>query len=262
MAARGHESAGTLGIRLFDEGLNGLNARLAHIENDVAIIKEYLVTKMRADTSQRDNIGGIAMTGSRAGALRAIYHEPNERAALKVLDHLDIHCRNFIALSPFLVLSTTSAQGRVDASPRGDPPGFVAVPDERTLLLPDRPGNNQIDSLRNLVEQPRVGLLFFVPGMNETLRVKGTAEIVTAPTLLASLSVGGKVPAAALRVTVEEAFLHCGRALIRSRLWDPAIQIERSVFPTYGQVLADQIAGADAEEIDAAEEEANRTQLY
>ena len=202
------------------------------------------------------------MKVSSSGDLRGIYRQPNERAALKVLDHLDVHCRNFIALSPFLVLSTTSAQGRADSSPRGDPPGFVAAPDERTLLIPDRPGNNQIDSLRNLAERPHVGLLFFVPGMNETLRVKGRAEIVTDAALLAPLSVGGKVPLSALRITVEEAFLHCGRALIRSRLWDPAVQAERAVFPTYGQVLADQIAEADAEEIDAAEEEANRTQLY
>ena len=101
-----------------------------------------------------------------------------------------------------------------------------------------------------------------LPGMNDTLRVKGTAEIVTDPALLAPLSVGGKVPVSALWITVEEAFLHCGRALIRSRLWDPAVQIERSAFPSYGQVLADQIAGADAEQIDAAEDEANRTRLY
>ena len=202
------------------------------------------------------------MTGSRTETLRAVYREPNARAALKVLDHLDVHCRNFIALSPFLVLSTASAQGQTDASPRGDPPGFVAAPDEHTLLIPDRPGNNQIDSLRNLAEQPHVGLLFFVPGMNETLRVKGTAEIVTDADVLAPLAVGGKAPLSALRVTVEEAFLHCGRALIRSRLWDPAVRIERSAFPTYGQVLADQIAGANARDIDAGEDEANRTRLY
>ena len=202
------------------------------------------------------------MTGSRTETLRAVYREPNQRAALKVLDHLDVHCRNFIALSPFLVLSTASTQGQTDASPRGDPPGFVAAPDEHTLLIPDRPGNNQIDSLRNLAEQPHVGLLFFVPGMNETLRVKGTAEIVTDAAVLEPLAVGGKAPLSALRVTVEEAFLHCGRALIRSRLWDPAVRIERSAFPTYGQVLADQIAGANARDIDAGEDEANRTRLY
>jgi len=197
-----------------------------------------------------------------AGELRTIYREPNERAALKVLDRLDTHCRNFIALSPFLVLSSSSAQGRPDASPRGDPPGFVAVLDDRTLLIPDRPGNNQIDSLKNLAEHPHVGLLFFVPGMNETLRVKGRAEIVTGSELLAGLSVGGKPPLSALKVTVEEAFLHCGRSLIRSRLWDPEARIDRSSFPSYGQVLADQIAGADAGQIDASEDEANRTRLY
>ncbi|MDE0130964.1 MAG: pyridoxamine 5'-phosphate oxidase family protein [Candidatus Tectomicrobia bacterium] len=202
------------------------------------------------------------MAATSAGELRTIYREPNERAALKVLDRLDTHCRNFIALSPFLVLSSSSAQGRPDASPRGDPPGFVAVLDDRTLLIPDRPGNNQIDSLKNLAEHPHVGLLFFVPGMNETLRVKGRAEIVTGSELLAGLSVGGKPPLSALKVTVEEAFLHCGRSLIRSRLWDPEARIDRSSFPSYGQVLADQIAGADAGQIDASEDEANRTRLY
>ena len=202
------------------------------------------------------------MTVSSADDLRAVYPEPDERAALKVLDHLDVHCRNFILLSSFLVLGTTSPRGRLDASPRGDPPGFVAMPDEHTLLIPDRPGNNQIDSLRNLVDQRHVGLLFFVPGMNETLRVKGTAEFVTDPAALALLSVGDRAPVSALRVTVEEAFLHSGRALIRARLWEPEVRITRSVFPTYGQVLADQIAGIDAGEIDAEEDMANRTRLY
>ncbi len=119
-----------------------------------------------------------------------------------------------------------------------------------------------MDSLQNTIQHPHVGLLFLVPGMNETLRVSGTAEIVTDAELLAPLSVGGKPPLSGLRVTVEEAFLHCGRALIRSRIWDPEAQIERSDFPTYGQVLADQIKGADAREIDASEDEANRERLY
>ena len=160
------------------------------------------------------------------------------------------------------MISSSAANGRTDTSPRGDPPGFVAVLDKQTLLIPDRPGNNQVDSLQNIIEHPRVGLLFLVPGMNETLRVSGTAEIITDPELLAPLSVGSKPPISGLRITVEEAFLHCGRALIRSRLWDPAIKIERSNFPTYGQVLADQIKGADAESIDASEDEANRDRLY
>ncbi|MDE2780288.1 MAG: pyridoxamine 5'-phosphate oxidase family protein [Chloroflexota bacterium] len=202
------------------------------------------------------------MTISNRGELRETYRPPAPRAAQKVLDRLDEHCRNFIALSPFCVLSTSNADGQPDASPRGDPPGFVRVLDERTLLLPDRPGNNQVDSLQNVVENPRVGLLFFVPGMNETLRVKGRAEIVTGQGLLEPLAVGGRAPLSGLRVTVEEAFLHCGRALLRGRLWDPSARIERSCYPSYGQVLADQIAGADAGRIDAEEAEANRERLY
>ncbi len=194
--------------------------------------------------------------------LRTAYREPNERAQQKVLGHLDEHSRNFIALSPFCILTSVGADGLMDTSPRGDPPGFVAVLDERTLLVPDRPGNNQVDSLQNVLTNPQVGLLFLVPGMNETLRVSGTVEIVTDEELLAPLSIKGKAPLSGLRVTVEEAFLHCGRSLIRSRLWEPDARIERSSFPTYGQVLADQIAGANAEEIDADEDEANRERLY
>ena len=194
--------------------------------------------------------------------LRTVYAEPRPRAAQKVVDHLDVHCRNFIAMSPFCVLSTTGSNGRADASPRGDPPGFVKALDDHTLLIPDRPGNNQIDSLQNIIDHPVVGLLFFVPGMNETLRVCGSAEITSDEELLAPLSVGGRVPLSGLKITIKDAFLHCGRALIRSRLWDPEVQIDRSSYPTYGQVLADQIAGADAGAIDADEDEANRHQLY
>lgn len=194
--------------------------------------------------------------------LRTVYRPPAPRAAQKVLDHLDVHCRNFIALSPFCVLSSSDASGQADASPRGDPPGFVKVLDARTLLLPDRPGNNQVDSLQNVVENPGVGLLFFVPGMNETLRVKGKAEITTDAELLEPLAVSGRPPLSGLKIVVEEAFLHCGRALIRGRVWDADAQIDRSSYPTYGQVLSDQIAGANAQEIDADEDEANRERLY
>ena len=203
---------------------------------------------------------GTAVT-DRSG-LREVYREPLPRAAQKVLDHLDVHCRNFIEMSPLCVLSTTGSDGRADASPRGDPPGFVKVLDDRTLLIPDRPGNNQVDSLQNILEHPVVGLLFFVPGMNETLRVCGSAEITSDKELLAPLSVGGRAPLSGLKITVKDAFLHCGRALIRSRVWDPEVRIDRSSYPTYGQVVASQIAGADAAAIDADEDEANRTQLY
>jgi len=194
--------------------------------------------------------------------LRQAYREPAARAQQKVLDHIDRHAREFIALSPFCVIGSLGADGRQDVSPRGDPPGFVAVLDEHTLLIPDRPGNNQVDSLQNVIAHPQVGLLFIVPGMNETLRVSGRAEIVTDEALLAPLSVGHRAPLSGLCVTVEEVFLHCGRSLIRSRLWDPDAQIDRCCYPTYGQVLADQIKGANAAEIDASEDEANRERRY
>lgn len=196
--------------------------------------------------------------------LRAVYRRPpRARSGLKVLDHLDVHCRNFLALSPLCVISSSRADGRADASPRGDLPGSLAhVLDDKTLLLPDRPGNRQLDTLTNLVERPYVGLVFFVPGWNETLRINGRAEIVTESVLLAPLAIRGKPPLSALKVTVEEAYLHCAKALIRARLWEPEARVERSRFPTYGQVLADQIAGADAAEIDADSAESARTDLY
>ena len=194
--------------------------------------------------------------------LRAVYRQPGPRAAQKVLDHLDRHCQRFIQLSPFCVLSSTDGDGRADASPRGDPPGFVKVLDARTLLIPDRPGNNQVDTLQNVLNHPTVGLLFFVPGMNETLRVCGTAQIITDEELMNNLEVAGRGPQSALKITVKDAFLHCGLALIRSRLWDPTVQIDRTTYPTYGQVLADQITGADAAKIDEDEDKANRDRLY
>jgi PPOX class probable FMN-dependent enzyme len=195
--------------------------------------------------------------------LRAVYRPPRARSGLKVLDRLDVHCRNFLALSPLCVISSSRADGRADASPRGDLPGSLAhVLDDRTLLLPDRPGNRQLDTLTNLVERPYVGLVFFVPGLNETLRINGSVEIVTEPEFLAPLAVRGRLPILVLKVTVEEAYLHCAKALIRARVWEPEARVERSRFPTYGRVLADQIAGADAAEIDADSVKSARTDLY
>lgn len=131
---------------------------------------------------------------SDAGTLREAYGAPSERAARKVLPKLDRHCRNFIALSPFLVIGTASADRTADCSPRGDAPGFVSVLDDATLLIPDRPGNNRVDTMANIVENPNVGLIFFVPGMNETLRVNGKAQVTTDAVLLEPLSVNGKAP--------------------------------------------------------------------
>lgn len=194
--------------------------------------------------------------------LRSRYGEPSDLVKRKALQKLDRHCRNFIAASPFLVIASADAEGRVDASPRGDAPGFVAVLDEQTLALPDRPGNKRLDTLRNLLANPRVGLIFFLPGMNETLRVNGRAEISTEPALLARFEVGGKAPPSAMLITVEEAFLHCAKALIRSDLWNPERRIDRKTFPTLGQMVADQIDGVDAEAADAAVEESYRKRLY
>ena len=195
-------------------------------------------------------------------ALRGLYGETLERARLKTLPKLDEHCRNFIRLSPFLCLGTVDAAG-ADVTPRGDRPGFVHVLDDGTLAIPDWRGNNRLDSLLNILTDSRVGLLFLIPGVDETLRVNGRAAIATAPDLLARWETNGKLPKSALIVTIEEAFLHCGKALIRSRLWHDDSRVDRSVLPSFGQMLKDQIQIPDsAEEIQASVAEAYRTKLY
>ncbi|MCY4601421.1 MAG: pyridoxamine 5'-phosphate oxidase family protein [Acidobacteria bacterium] len=156
-----------------------------------------------------------------AAKLREVYPPPAARTGQRVLDHLDARCREFIARSPFYVISTAGADGRADASPRGDPPGSLAyVLDDSTLLLPDRLGNRRVDTLTNLVESPFAGLMFFVPGLTDTLRVNGRVEISTDPELLKLTALDGKLPVSVLKVTVEEAFLHCAKALVRARLWE------------------------------------------
>ena len=159
--------------------------------------------------------------------LRSSYGEPSERAVKKSLDRLDRHCRRFIELSPFVVLASAGADGRVDCSPRGDPAGFVAVLDERTILLPDRRGNNRADSLTNVLENPNVGMLFLIPGVDETLRLNGRARLTTDPARLEPLAVNGRVPRSGLVVEVEEAFLQCTKALVRSRLWADETRVDR-----------------------------------
>ena len=194
--------------------------------------------------------------------LRDTYPPPLERAVLKSQPALDAHMKAFIALSPFVCLGTSSASG-ADVTPRGDRPGFVQVPDDHTLLVPDWPGNNRLDSLGNIVENPAVGLLFFVPGMLETLRVNGTADVSFDEALIARWDVDGKRPRSVLRVAVTEAFLHCGKALIRSRLWEPGSQIDRRTLPTYGQMLKDQTRlPVSAEDIQRSVEEGYAKRLY
>jgi hypothetical protein len=172
-------------------------------------------------------------------ALRARFKEAGRLARLKQLDHLDTNCRRFIALSPFCCLATVGADGRVDNSPRGDQPGFVEIANATTLIIPDRPGNNRLDSMANIVANPNVGLLFFIPGVTETLRVNGQARIATDPALLARFAVGGRAPTVVVVVAVQEAFLHCSKALIRSRLWQADAQIDRKALPSLGRMIAD-----------------------
>lgn len=201
-------------------------------------------------------------TGDDETALRARFGPVGPLAAHKVLDHLDAYALRFVALSPFLVLASADADGHVDASPRGDAPGFVGVPNSRTLIVPDRRGNNRIDSFVNILTNPNVGLILFVPGIDETLRVNGTATITHDPVLLEPMVAQGKVPAAGLVVQVREAFFHCGKALIRSRFWNPEGRVPRDTFPSLGRILADQTAALPPDEAEASIAEAYRTRLY
>jgi PPOX class probable FMN-dependent enzyme len=197
------------------------------------------------------------------GEIREIYGEPNERAVKKQLVKLEKHSRAFIAMSPFLVMASCDAEGRCDASPKGDAPGFVHVLDDETLLIPDRLGNNRIDTISNLLEHPRIGLIFFVPGLRETLRVNGRAQITTDPALLEACIAQGKLPRSGILVDAEEVYFHCGKAIIRSDLWNPAKQIKTSEFPSLGIIIADQIGQTmKAEEAERLTEESYKTRLY
>jgi uncharacterized protein len=180
-------------------------------------------------------------------SLRTLHHQPMSRATDKVLRALDEHCRRIIALSPFCVIATQGPKG-ADISPRGDPAGFVRVLDERTLLLPDRVGNNRLDAMTNLLVNPRIGLLFLVPGMNETLRINGTARITNDARLLAPSAVNNHSPKVGLVVAVDEAFLHCAKALVRSALWDQSRHIDRASLPSFAEMLLDHVNGLTREE--------------
>jgi len=171
-------------------------------------------------------------------ALEALYGEPYGPAIVKEIDHVNQSYRALIAAAPFFALATSGPDG-LDCSPRGDAAGFVRVHDEKTLLVPDRRGNNRIDSLRNIVRDPRVALLFLIPGVGETLRIIGRAAISTDPELTASFAVDGKEPRTVLIVSVERVFYQCTKAIVRSRLWDPATQVERKSLPSAGTILAE-----------------------
>lgn len=176
-------------------------------------------------------------------ALEALYSKPGAASLRKELEYLHPHYRKMVEASPFVVLATHGPDG-LDASPRGDPAGFIQVQDEKTILLPDRRGNNRIDSLRNIVHDPRVALLFLIPGVGETLRINGEAVISTDPALLEGFALKGKLPATVLIITVQRVFFQCSRAMVRSRLWDPDLHVERGSLPSTGAILE---AVSDAE---------------
>jgi len=195
--------------------------------------------------------------------IRAALGDPSEAAVDKITDHLDDNCLAFLAHSPFCCLSTSDAAGRCDCSPRGDYPGFVRALDRRTVVIPDRLGNNLADSMRNITENGHVGLLCFVPGMSETLRINGTAYITDDASLLGMLEQDHAVPDLAIVVRTEEVYLHCGRALLRAGLWDPDMQDLAAEVPTAGQIWASTsgLAREIGEVIDEASAEGYRT-LY
>lgn len=175
--------------------------------------------------------------------LRAMYGAARERSVKKQLAYLDPHCKRFIDLSPFVVLASSNAQMTMDASPRGGDPGFVKVVGEHGLLIPDASGNNRLDTLENIVGTGQLGLLFMLPGVDETLRVNGTARLTVAPEVLGLFAQDRHPPKLVIEVQVKEAYLHCAKALMRSHLWDATRQLDRAGLPSMGEMMRDQIGG-------------------
>jgi PPOX class probable FMN-dependent enzyme len=208
-----------------------------------------------------DPLKDIRMIKTRA-ELRALYAAPGERAVRKQMAALDPHARRFIAMSPFCVVATGGVHGGLlDASPRGGAPGFVKVADDHTLLLPDSSGNNRLDTLQNLLDDPRLSLIFLVPGVDETLRVNGRARLRDEPAFCDRFAEERQRPRLVIEVTVQEAYLHCAKAFMRSQLWDPATWPERSALPTMNQMIGDQIGAGAVMESQAQMLVRYRTQL-
>ncbi|HEV7255131.1 MAG TPA: pyridoxamine 5'-phosphate oxidase family protein [Mesorhizobium sp.] len=190
--------------------------------------------------------------------LRARYGEASSRARLKELQKLDGHCRGFLAKSPFVLIGSQDSSGRGDVTPKGDRPGFTIALDDHTLAIPDRPGNNRLDTWENLIENPSVGLLFLIPGMDETLRVEGIGRLTFDDSLRARCAAEGKLPTAVLVVEVRSAFMHCAKAFMRSELWKPETWPDRAKLPTLGQILKDQIGFEQS----AAETDQQLVEIY
>jgi PPOX class probable FMN-dependent enzyme len=198
-------------------------------------------------------------------ALRKIYKtpEPDANPIRKELKRLDGHCKSFIARSPFVLIGSSDGMGNADVTPKGDKPGFAVILDDNTIAIPDRPGNNRVDTLENIVANPAVGLLFLIPGMNETLRVNGEARITVDPVLRERLAVEGKPPLSVVVVTVKAAYMHCAKAFMRSELWKPESWPDRSSIPTLGAILRDQLALTEpAEETDRWLDDAYKKSMW
>jgi PPOX class probable FMN-dependent enzyme len=194
--------------------------------------------------------------------LRALYLPAKERAVKKQLAQLDRHCMHFLSLAPFAVLSTCDAEGNLDASPRGGEPGFVKVIDEHTVILPDWTGNNRLDTFSNVVATGRIGAIFFVPGVDEALRINGTACLSSDEKFTSRCEVNGRFPKLVVHITVKEAYLHCAKAIMRARLWAPEARVERSVLPTMNEMLRDQIGQTEPAEPQEAMVARHQTELY
>jgi PPOX class probable FMN-dependent enzyme len=194
--------------------------------------------------------------------LLEVYSQPSIFAAKKELAHIDRQARAFIERSCFLVIATADADGWPDASPRGDPPGFVTVEDEHRLLMPDRPGNNRVDSFKNLIANPKIGMLFFVPGHQHSLRINGETRILTDQALRERFAVNGKPARAVVEVTARQVFFHCGKSLIRSKLWNPEHWPSREGLASLGRALADQIPGIDPDKAEESIAQSIRERLY
>jgi len=193
--------------------------------------------------------------------LEELYGSPRETSLAKEIDHLNADYAAFVKASPFILLATIGPDG-TDCSPKGDAPGFVDILDDRTLAIPDRPGNNRIDNLKNIINDGRASVLFLIPGVGETLRVNGRARISAEPDLLARFAVDGKLPKTVILLAIDSVYFHCAKSIMRSKLWDPAGHVERSSLPSAGQILKNIVNGFDGDAYDQELPERARKSLY
>ena len=192
--------------------------------------------------------------------LRSIYNYSKGRAALKVINRLEKHSKNFINLSPFVVISSKGKNGHADVSPRGDSVGFVKIQDDKTIIIPDRSGNNRLDTLENIIFDPSVGTLFFIPGINTVLRINGNAFIEDSLEIRAQFEINNNIPKTCIIINIEEIFMHCAKALMRSSFWDHSKYLSQTEFPTISKIINDQLNSEDDEQNHEQEEKRYKKQ--